>query len=188
MIYQDPYRRKVFASTIFDLFQIIEAIDSAVKESLRSADLAIITLGLVEVWRKKNNGLFACCEPGYGCGAGATETEFYLANYQDNYNNVRQTVKVLIEHFNIPNIVITVSPVPLGRTFRNLEVFAANVESKSILRAVAGQVSSEFENVHYFPSYEMAMFDRNSYREDGRHIQEQKVSQIMNFFSKIHLI
>lgn len=186
-IFQDPYRRKIFASSHRELFEIIEAFDLAIYTGLKSANLAIITLGLIEVWRKKNNRLISCCEPKYGGGAGEQETEFYLATYQDNYQNVRETVQILLDYFQIPNVVITVSPVPLGRTFRKLEVSVANVESKSVLRSVAGQVSSEFENVHYFPSYEMAIFDRNSYREDGRHIHPEKVSQIMDFFSKVHL-
>ena len=119
-------------------------------------------------------------------GGGQVETEFVASTYEDNLLNVKTTMEVLRKHFGEKRVVLTVSPIPLGRTFRPLEVAVANSESKSILRAVAGRISSEFENVTYFPSYEMCVSDPQAYKEDGRHVRPEKGAQIMNFFVACH--
>jgi hypothetical protein len=186
-LFQDPYRRKVFAESPEKLQKIVGSIDKSIQKGLKKAGIVILTLGLIEVWKKFDNGLIACCEPGYGGGGGFSETQFHLSSFDENYKNLSRTVEMLLNSFGISHIVLTVSPVPLGRTFQDMEVFAANLESKSILRAVAGAVSHEWDRVHYFPSYEMTIFDKNSFLEDGRHIHPNKVKQIMEYFSKIHL-
>lgn len=51
-------------------------------------------------------------------------------------------------------IVLTVSPVPLSRTFTGQDVAVANCYSKSVLRAAAEAVVQQYDFVDYFPSYE----------------------------------
>jgi hypothetical protein len=77
--------------------------------------------------------------------------------------------------------VLSVSPVPLEATATDNDVVVANLESKSLLRAVAGPVSREFDNVHYFPSYEFAMY-YDIFEEDGRHVTREAVARIINVF------
>jgi hypothetical protein len=48
-----------------------------------------------------------------------------------------------------------VSPVPLAATATDAHVLPATIYSKSVLRAVAGELANEFRNVDYFPSYEI---------------------------------
>ena len=74
--------------------------------------------------------------------------------------------------------MLTVSPVTLEATATDNDVVVANLESKSLLRAVAGQVSREFDNVHYFPSYELAMY-YDIFEEDGRHVTREAVARII---------
>ena len=57
----------------------------------------------------------------------------------------------------------------------------ATIEAKSILRAVAGQLSREFDNVHYWPSYDLCVKD-DIYREDGRHVRPDAVAMIVDTF------
>ena len=71
-----------------------------------------------------------------------------------------------------PNLefLLTVSPVPLGATFRaGCDVFTANLDSKNTLRLAARELSNQLdldfsmlEGVHYFPSFEMAMAHPNT--------------------------
>jgi hypothetical protein len=187
VVFQDPYRRRIFANSLENIFKLSQSIDNSIKTGLSKADIVILTLGLTEVWIKKDNGMVACCEPGYCGGGGFTETNFHASTFLENYNNISTSIDILLKIFNVSHIIITVSPIPLGRTFRDADVFCANVESKSILRAVASEVSNNHERVHYFPSYEMTVFDKNSFLDDGRHIKESKVKQIMDFFEQIHL-
>jgi hypothetical protein len=185
-LYQCPYRRRIFAETPEALNRITILIDEEIKASLKAANLIVFTLGLTEVWQKKDNGLFSCCEPGYCHGAGGDETEFVASSYEQNLFNLQRTIEIINQEFGKKQILISVSPVPLGRTFRPLEAYVANIESKSILRSVAGCIDNEFENATYFPSYEMCLSDPTTFREDGRHVKPKKVNQIMDFFQACH--
>jgi hypothetical protein len=78
-----------------------------------------------------------------------------------------------------------VSPVPLGRTFTDDDIVIANGYSKAQLRAVAGQIDAEFDNVIYWPSYEIAL-RADLFRPDGRHITEDGVRFIMDRFLATH--
>ena len=72
-------------------------------------------------------------------------------------------------------------------TFTKNDVYVANMESKSLLRAVAGQVCREEENVHYFPSFEIATaLHGKGHNEDGRHVREQTVFEITSAFMLAH--
>lgn len=184
---QCPYRRRIFARSPEDLQVLTGVIDGEIKQGLQAADLIVFTLGLTEVWRKKDNGLVSCCEPGYCHGGGESETEFLPSSFQQNHDNLKVIVDVINEYFGHKKILISVSPVPLGRTFRPLDICVANMESKSILRAVAGDIASSYDNVHYFPSYEMCMSDPTAFREDGRHVTREKVDQIMGLFEACHV-
>lgn len=79
---------------------------------------------------------------------------------------------------------MTVSPVTLARTFTKNEIYAANMESKSTLRAVAGRLSSEYKSVRYFPSYELVTgVGATAFQErDGRHVKPEMVERIMKAF------
>ncbi len=186
-LYQCPYRRRIFAESPEQLREITVAIDDEIKQGLNAAKLVILTLGLTEVWQKKDNGLFSCCEPGYCEGGGHEETEFVASTFEQNLENIRKSVEILNANFKPEQIVISVSPIPLGRTFRPTEVSVANTESKSILRLVAGCVESEQENVTYFPSYEMCLTDPNTFKKDGRHVKVEKADQIMELFKTCHV-
>lgn len=185
-LFQCPYRRRIFCRGKGDLQELTKIIDGRVRQGLMESSIVIITLGLTEVWRKTNDGRIACCEPGYCKSGGHAETEFMASTYSQNYENVAATLRCLREHFGPRRVVLTVSPVRLGRTFRDLDVVLANMESKSILRAVAGRITAEFDEVIYFPSYEMCALDPSSWQPDGRHVRSTKVDQIMRFFLACH--
>jgi hypothetical protein len=52
-------------------------------------------------------------------------------------------------------MVLTVSPVPLTATATGRHALVATTHSKSVLRAAAGQLADERDDVDYFPSYEI---------------------------------
>ncbi|MDT9702080.1 GSCFA domain-containing protein, partial [Streptomyces sp. P17] len=52
-------------------------------------------------------------------------------------------------------MLLTVSPVPLAATATQNHVMVATSYSKSVLRSVAGELSEDMEDIHYFPSYEI---------------------------------
>jgi len=183
-IYQDPYRRLVFGKTHEDLLKTNESINLIMRQGIKNADAFVITLGMTEVFKKKNNGLVCNQIPVYGGGAGLKETYFHASTYEENIKNMHQTLSLLKQMNDSAEVVLTVSPVPLHRSFSEHDIFVNNMESKSILRAVAGQICREYDWVHYFPSYEIVTgIGRNAYLEkDMLHVKPSLVESIMELF------
>ena len=130
--FQDPYRRAIYSNNQKELFKTINKINHTMFDALTNSEVYIFTLGLTEVWKKKDNDMIACMNPGYAQGGGFKETFFYSSSFDDNLSNLREIVKLSKKINNKINIIFTVSPVPLGRTFRNVDVVIANEESKAI--------------------------------------------------------
>jgi len=181
--YQDPYRRFVVAKTPQLLQKITADIDARIEIGIRSSEIFLITLGLVEVWRNIASDRFACANPGYMWGGGVQETEFHMSTFQENYLNLQKIVEIIKTVNEDAKIVFTVSPVPVGTSFEGNDVFVANMEGKSILRAVAGQVSRTNRDVDYFPSYEICSAIRDVYTEDGRHVRPEIINGIVGAFT-----
>lgn len=187
--YQDPYRRTVVGRTKDDLLDAIRLSSACIQSGFEQATSFFITLGLTEVWKKKNNGLIACQEPGYLGGGGLAETEFHQSGINENLANVVKCVEMINLHKGRDTpIVITVSPVPLAKTWSTNDIYSSNTRSKSTLRAVAGEVADSFDNVTYFPSFEIVTaIGREAFKEDGRHVNPNVVAIIMDAFLKAHM-
>ena len=81
-------------------------------------------------------------------------------------------------------IVITVSPVPLSRTFLGDDVLTANGYSKGMLRGAAGEFADAHDDVEYFGSYEMITVSERSlaYLEDQVHVQNSATAAVTSAF------
>jgi DNA-binding transcriptional regulator YdaS (Cro superfamily) len=100
-----------------------------------------------------------------------------LSTFADNYDNLKRTLDLLFAANADRDVLLTVSPVALHQTFSGQDVIVANMESKSILRAVAGQLAREYRRAHYMPTYEL--FARHDlFHEDGRHAARDGVSVV----------
>jgi len=187
-VYQDPYRRLVFGRTLDDLWEALDQVNDVMARGIREADAAFITLGMTEVFRKRNNGLICNQVPTYVGGAGLRESYFHASTFQENYENVRATIRLFRQLNPDIRLVVTVSPVPLHRTFSGEDIYVANMLSKSTLRAVAGEICREFEDVTYFPSYEIVSgFGSVAFREgDLLHVREDVAALIVSTFLQAH--
>lgn len=110
--------------------------------------------------------------------------KFFRSTFQQNLENLKKTYQIIRE-FNQAPIILSVSPVPLYATFSSEDVTVANCLSKSILRAVASELATQYDDVHYFPSFEMVMYSmdpKQFMKEDGRHVSDEGVSKIMEYF------
>ena len=79
-------------------------------------------------------------------------------------------------------MLLTVSPVPLRSTLRDMDVLVANSYSKSVQRAAVERFCLETDNVDYFPSYEFVNLSEPSASftaRDYRHVTNEMVSIIM---------
>ncbi len=183
-IWQDPYRKLVYAQTHEGIVDLSHKIDDCISEGLHKSDVYVITLGLTEVWRNNANGLYFNQLPH---DRASNIVRFERSSYEQNYDNMRAVCALLASNFPEKKLVLTVSPVPLAFTFSDLDVVVANMESKSILRAVAAAISREFPNVIYWPSYEIALAS-DIYEEDGRNVTRQGVKMIIDEFLSAHVL
>jgi len=86
-------------------------------------------------------------------------------------------------------VILTVSPVPLTATATDKHVLQATSYSKSVLRAAAGEISASFDNVDYFPSFELINNPRlhsAAYESNLRSVRDFMVHQVMAHFFRQH--
>lgn len=179
--WQDPYRKMVYAADEASIIDLSGKVTGCVRTAVQLAEVYIITLGLTEVWKNNVNGLYLNQAP----KTAGSRFSFVESSYDQNYENIRRVCALVAERYPQKRIILTVSPVPLTRTFTDRDIVMANTESKSILRAVAGQVAKDSGNVTYWPSYEIALA-RDLFLEDGRHVRQDGIDLIVDQFLKVH--
>jgi hypothetical protein len=180
-LWADPYKRFLYGDSHGALLKARSILNSQITHALRTADTVILTLGLTEAfcteWKK-----FACLPPLIPDRRAQRSSTFHFLDFNASYTLMRNAIGKFLSAFPTKQILITTSPIPLDRTFRGIDIAVANCESKSILRAVCGQLERDFESVIYFPSYELVLTDENSWEKDARHVSPSKVREIMTNF------
>ena len=165
--------------------------DRNIIDGINSSDTFIITLGLSEVFKIKKSGNVVCTHPAYENtrSDGLRLVEFWNLTKEDNLKNLQKICSLVQENNPDANIIFTVSPVPLQRTFTEDPTDIANKKSKDKLLWAAKQVVSEFDNAYYFDSYEYAMSlpAGRVFESDGRHITRKTVAEIMSRFENAFL-
>ena len=183
----DPYRKRVFGVDEQSIQEVSNQLGDCIAAGIREADVLIITLGLIECWRNKANGLYVCTGPKRSDDRISAHVEPHLSSFAENYENLRQMLDGVRSVYPDKSVVFSVSPVALARTFSGEDVVTANMMSKSTLRAVAGQLSRERPELVYWPSYEFAMA-ADIFQDDGRHVRPEAVKQIVSAFLEAHQI
>jgi hypothetical protein len=123
-------------------------------EVFSNADHFILTFGMTDVFVNRRSGKIANQKPGYGLGGGVDETDYRRAGFAENLAVITRLVDLISAVKPKAKIFMTVSPVPLKRTFSGEDIFVANAISKSTLRAVLAEIGAVRSNVVYFPSYD----------------------------------
>jgi len=154
-----------------------------VRQMFRESDVFVFTLGLTEAWVSKKSGrTFPVCP---GIFTEEVDSEFVNYGFQDVLNDLGRCVE-LINAINANiNIIVTVSPVPLTATYTDDHVMSATSYSKSVLRAVCGEIVDLFSNVHYFPSFEIVVNpyrDGNAFENNKRSVTQEIVDVVMQTF------
>lgn len=182
--YQDPYRRLILAKSPDHLRAIIDSMNATMLDGFNRSSAFILTYGMTEVFLNKATGKAASQKPAYLGGGGVEETVFHRSTFEENLDNVLSTIDMIQSRKPGRPIVMSVSPVPLARTFSSDDVITANMESKSLLRAVLGVASRSRENVFYLPSYEyVTMLGlQDAFMHDLRHVQRPVVGRIIECF------
>ncbi|MDU8914158.1 GSCFA domain-containing protein [Aestuariicoccus sp. MJ-SS9] len=159
---------------------------AALKRAVSAADIFVFTLGLTEAWVNAESGLeYAMCP---GTHAGTYDPEVHVFRNR-RMADIAETLERAIRRMRGLNpdlrVLLTVSPVPLTATASGRHVLTATSHSKSILRAVAGQVAEDDVGVDYFPSYEIIthpVFRGVFYQPNMRSVAPEGVATVMRHF------
>lgn len=130
---------------------------SALRKAIRTADVFLFTLGLTEAWRNRETGMIYQMCPGTQ-GGEFDPARHELVNYFSD--EILRDFDAIMQRLNAENpdiqVILTVSPVSLTATaLPDSHALVANTYTKSTLRSVAGEASRRWDNVDYFPSYEL---------------------------------
>ena len=161
-----------------------QQIKSMVKEFVSTADVVVVTLGLVEVWWDSLNEVYLNEMPSKALiDKHKDRFHFQTMTPDQVFKSVSDVIKILKEHTKGDTwIMLTVSPVPLARTFRDKDVIVANMYSKSLLRVAAELECEKSEEVEYFPSYESVMLSGRevTWQDDQIHVESAAIYKITN--------
>jgi hypothetical protein len=139
--------------------QILEWTPEAEREEyvqgIRDAGAFVFTLGLAEVWQDRETA--AVFWRGVPKDVYKADRHvFRLTTVEENETNIVRIVELIRSVNTTAPIILTLSPVPLRATFREVSCLTADSVSKSVLRVALDLVMSrDLENVWYWPSFEI---------------------------------
>lgn len=163
--------------------QLVDTLESAKEKSrsfLANCQWLIITFGTAMVYKLNEDGsTVANCHklP----QALFTKTMLTLEDIQDDFARMYGSLHNDNEQL---NIILTVSPVRHTR-----DGLQQNSLSKALLRVACHNLSETYDNVHYFPSYEIVMDDLRDYRfykPDMIHPNETAEEYIWDMFQQTY--
>ena len=163
---------------------------SMVRRLLPQTELFVFAFGLTESWVCTADGAVLPTCPGTVAGEfDASRHHFHNFRYEEVIDDARQFIALARRHNPAIRFLFTVSPVPLTATASGKHVLPSTVYSKSVLRAVCGALYEEYEEVDYFPSYELVtshpmrgMF----FHPNLRGVSKVGVQHVMKTFFEAH--
>ena len=163
---------------------------TAVRRMLLGMNVFVFTFGLTEAWIDKRDGTVFPTAPGTIAGTfDPNFFEFKNFTFTEVKNDFLRFRQLILKRNPKVKFLITVSPVPLTATASNEHVLAASSYSKSVLRAVAGELAQNFPDIDYFPSYEIisSHFSRGFFFDSNlRTVHSAGVETVMKIFFDAH--
>jgi hypothetical protein len=161
-----------------------------VRALFEDMDVFVFTLGLTEAWLHKREGYVVSSAPGVVADPACTDDYLFHNFTQIEVLSDLQCFLELVRQYNSSfRMILTVSPVPLVATAETDHVLTATVYSKSVLRAVAGELAAGDDCVAYFPSYELitgALARGQYFEENMRSVKPEGVAYVMQHFLEAH--
>ena len=157
---------------------------------LEQTDICVFTFGLAEAWENTRDGTVLPTGP--GTVAGRFDPDVYaFKNFR--FAEILEDAQAFIAYARRHNpemrFLFTVSPVPLTATATDQHVLPATVYSKSVLRAVVGELMMDHDFVDYYPSYELVASHPMRgifYRPNMRQVASEGVARVMDIFFRAH--
>ncbi len=187
----DPFRPQVEPEGYASEAEVLAARDAhlaCVRQLFETSAWLVFTLGLTEAWCDRRDGAVFPLAPGVA-GGHYDPAETAFVNF--DIDSTRQDLAALVERVHSVNPrcrwVLTVSPVPLMATFEPRHVWTSTTASKAVLRVAADEAERRFEQVHYFPSYEVITSPAAGgryYADDLRQVTDTGVQHVMRLFGQ----
>ena len=163
----------------------------AVRKVIQESDVVVFTLGLTEAWVSLDDGSVLPSAPGVIAGTYDPRAyEFHNFTSSEVTADLRTWCLLARDQNPDLRVLLTVSPVALAATAEERHVWTSTTYSKAVLRAAAGEVSTELDFVDYFPSYEVITSPSAGgrfYADDLRQVTEQGVQHVMALFKRHYL-
>lgn len=163
-----------------------ELVREYLRSAVRQCSVFVLTLGMAEAWYDTKVGRYLNNTPGPRIMAAYNDRlEIHLTAYRQNFEALERLHDILsAELAHDFRMLVTVSPVPLEKTFFDEDVISINTYSKSMLRCVAQEFANNHNNVDYFPSYEVVNYSliEEAWTWDRRHVKPTLVGHIIDTF------
>lgn len=186
--FYDPFRPAIEPDGFESPEEVVSLRDHTIgrfRDSIAKADILVFTMGLTESWFHSDGHEYPMC-PGTAAGRFDPDLHHFVnQDYPfilDNMNAALDAAKRINPDL---KIILTVSPVPLTATRSGHHVLVATMESKSILRAVAGKLAADRPDTDYFPSYEIingTPFGGVFFQPNKRNVHPSGVAFVMDSF------
>ncbi len=161
---------------------------TAVRQAVEQCDVFVFTLGLTEAWVNREDGAVYPLCPGTAAGTfDPARHRFVNFRMTQVLGDMREALDFIRDRNPRVRFILTVSPVALVATAEDRHVLVSTTYSKSVLRTVCGELDAQYEDVAYFPSYEIisGSFSRGAYyAPDSREVTEAGVQHVMRLFMK----
>lgn len=191
--YYDPFRPNIFPdgfSSPAEMLAERHAHLARVRTLFETSDIIVLTMGLTECWCNRETGAAYPTAPGVTVGQfDPALHEFRNLGYTEIHEHLQEFLARLGKVNPRAKMLLTVSPVPLTATYEDRHVLVSTMHSKSMLRAVAGEISTSRDDVDYFPSYEIIMshpFRGMFFKSNLRTIHDEGVDFVMSHFFAQH--
>lgn len=155
-----------------------------VYSNLLLSEIVIITLGFIEVWFDQETNCYLNRKPIFE----AQNRNRFIFRRLDVFDAMPLLEKALEALTSLGKyIILTLSPVPLAATFTNQDCVIANEFSKSVLKVCIERLCRKFNNVDYFPSYEIVRsVGLSGYEKDNIHVVDDVVTEITKYMIDIY--
>lgn len=148
--------------------------------TLADCRVMIMTLGLVELWWDELSGNYLNTAPlPTLLKQWPNRFALHVLSYSECYDYLRNALDIAFKNAREDlSVILTISPVPMMATHRNMDVITANCYSKSALRTVAEQLIADDNRITYFPSYEtISLSNREfSWSDDFVHVNKKMIA------------
>lgn len=189
----DPFRPTIEPAPFSSVAELTVLRDhhlDCVLQLFETADVFVFTMGLTEIWESRIDGAVYPLCPGTAGGRYDDSQHRFRNQTSAEVRADMEAVMALARDLN-PDLrfLLTVSPVPLVATATAQQVAVASTYSKSVLRAVAGELYQEHDFVDYFPSYEIVtapVMGGTFFQPNRREVSHHGVDHVMGVFFSQH--